>query len=141
MTRGLSSTQIGAYEKWSSAQRSPSVGYGSRYVITLDSSTLLMLFVAVTSSVHGLAYPLPSSFPTLTSDRPSPYTEMSSSLSTSRNLTALFEGYAMFIDKCVSRRTTSLASIDVSLDDLKELANDLWTMHDNSSGETDELFT
>jgi len=47
----------------------------------------------------------------------------------------------MFIDKCLSRRTTSLASIDVSLDDLKELANDLWTMHDNSSGETDELFT
>lgn len=52
----------------------------------------------------------------------------------------MFEGYAIFIDKCISRRTTSIASIDVSLDDLKELANDLWTMHDNSSGETDELF-
>ena len=100
-----------------------------------------MLFVAVASSVHGLAYPLPSSFPTLASSPRAPCTEVSSSLSTSKNLTALFEGYAMFIDKCVSRRTTSLSSIDVSLDDLKELANDLWTMHDNSSGETDELFT
>ena len=43
----------------------------------------------------------------------------------------------MFIDKCIKRRTTSLTGIDISLDDLKELANDLWTMHDNSSEETD----
>jgi len=62
---------------------------------------------------------------------------MVSSLSTSSNLTALFEDYAVFIDKCIKRRTTSLTAIDISLDDLKELANDLWTMHDNSSEETD----
>lgn len=112
-------------------------------VTALESLTLLMLF-AVTSSVHSLPYPLPSSFPTLTSDSPSPRpscTEASSFLSASRNLPTLFEGYAVFIDKCVSRRTTSLTSIDVSLDDLKELANDLWTLHDNSSGENDESFT
>lgn len=124
VTRGFSSMQIRAYEKWSSTQRSSSVAYGT--------------------SVHSIAYPLPSSFPAFTSDWPSPrppYTEASSSLSTSRNLTTLLEGYAMFIDKCARRRTTSLASIDVSLDDLKELANDLWTMHDNSSAENDESST
>jgi hypothetical protein len=66
---------------------------------------------------------------------------MFSSLSTSSNLTTLLEGYAMFIDQCIKRRTTSLTAIDISLDDLKELANDLWTMHDNSSQETDENFS
>jgi hypothetical protein len=44
----------------------------------------------------------------------------------------MFEDYAIFTDKCINRRTP-IALIDVSLDDLKDLANDLWTIHDNFS--------
>jgi len=120
VTRGFSSSQIGAFERWSSPQRSTSVAYGT--------------------SVHGPTYPLPSSFPSFSSDWWSPRatsTEMFSSLSISSNLTVLLEGYALFIDKCIKRRTTSLSAVDISLDDLKELANDLWTMHDNSPEGTD----
>jgi hypothetical protein len=44
----------------------------------------------------------------------------------------MFEDYALFTDKCINRRT-STALMDVSVDELKDLANDLWTIHDNFS--------
>ena len=61
-----------------------------------------------------------------------PTVEGYTSISTSSAISTMFEDYALFTDKCINRRT-SAALIDVSLDDLKDLANDLWTIHDNFS--------
>ena len=51
----------------------------------------------------------------------------------------MFEKYALFIDKCISHRTCAVALVDISLDDLKDLANDLWTIHDNFSEDNQSL--
>ena len=61
-----------------------------------------------------------------------PTVESYTSISTSSATSTMFKDYALFTDKCINRRTSS-ALIDISLDDLKDLANDLWTIHDNFS--------
>lgn len=77
----------------------------------------------------------------LTASQPSslPTTEVFSSMSTSSNTAKYLEGYALFMEKSAQRHTTAIASMDISLDDLKDLANDLWTIHDNASEVTEEL--
>jgi len=130
VTRGFSSKQKEAYDIWSSQSRSWNTSYYAK------------------SSIHVSAYPLPTSFPALGGYRSESQThgsqstktrfrsaEVFSSLSTSNNVAMSFKEYALFIENCVKRRTTITASIDISVDDLKELANDLWTIHDNSSEE------
>jgi protein misato len=98
--------------------------------------------------IHGPAHPLPDSFPPIPGDATGvthfgsksgiadtgilPTVESYSSISTSSAISTMFEDYATFTDNCINRRT-SVALIDVSLDDLKDLANDLWTIHDNFS--------
>ena len=100
--------------------------------------------------IHGPPYPLPDSFPSIPGDDTTfvmplgsrsgiadtsgilPTVEGYTSISTSSAISTMFEDYALFADKCINRRT-SAALIDVSLDDLKDLANDLWTIHDNFS--------
>ncbi|CAA7263931.1 unnamed protein product [Cyclocybe aegerita] len=122
VTRGLSPRQIGAYEEWIEKKRTATGPY--------------------TKSTHSFAYPLPSSFPPLTSEEDqyllsssNPIsTQVLSTLSTSSNTANLLEGYALFVEKCLKTRTSVVISAGTSFDDLKELANNLWTMHDNSSG-------
>ncbi|KAF8957165.1 mtDNA inheritance protein Dml1 [Flammula alnicola] len=138
VTRGFSTKQIDAYEKWCAEHQSSNIASIAR--------------------IHGPAYPLPSSFPPLKEQLPGssvqqshstslrlssvlPTTELYSSISASSNTGKSFEEYALLLDKCVKGRTPSIASLDISLDDLKELANELWTMHDNASEGTDELST
>jgi hypothetical protein len=52
---------------------------------------------------------------------------MFSSMATSTRTAKLFAAYAAFATDCVKRNT--LGSVDV--DELREIANDLWTLHDN----------
>ena len=96
--------------------------------------------------IHCPPYSLPDSFPPIPGNASGvtplgsssniadtgilPTVESYTSLSTSSAISKMFEDYAVFIDKCINRRT-SAALIDFSLDDLKDLANDLWTIHDN----------
>lgn len=53
-----------------------------------------------------------------------------SSLSLSSGTGKLFKKYAQFVDSTVRRRRDILMS-DEERDDMKELANELWTVHDN----------
>lgn len=50
----------------------------------------------------------------------------------------MFKDYALLTDKCINRRI-SAALIHVSIDDLKDLANDLWTIVDNFYSEDSPL--
>jgi hypothetical protein len=98
--------------------------------------------------IHGPHYPLPDSFPTIPVDATAPLGRSSgiadtsgilptmegyTSISTSSVTSTMFQSYVLFTDKCISRRTSTTALIDISLDDLKDLANDLWTIYDNFS--------
>ncbi|KAF9481069.1 tubulin nucleotide-binding domain-like protein [Pholiota conissans] len=134
VTRGFSEKQVSAYTKWS-LERQPS-----------NMSSI--------ASIHASAYPLPNSFPSIkqafvdsptpTSDlithAPSslPMTKLYSSLSTSSNTAKTLEGYARFVEKAAQLHTSAIATMDISFDDLRELANDLWTMHDGAAEVTDE---
>jgi hypothetical protein len=51
----------------------------------------------------------------------------------------MFENIALFAEKCKNRRTSAIALLDISSDDLKDLANDLWTIHDNFSEDSQSL--
>jgi len=134
VTRGFSINTIQMFDTWSSKVSSLSASY--------------------VKSIHGPPYPLPGSFPAIpgdatdntrsgTTDTSSilPTVEGCTSISTSSATSEMFENYAIFTDKCINRRTSAVALIDVSLDDLKDLANDLWTIHDNFSedGQTLEM--
>lgn len=45
--------------------------------------------------------------------------------------------YATFVEDLVKHRSGVDAIIGLDLDDLKDLGNDLWTIHDNYSDGTD----
>jgi len=62
-----------------------------------------------------------------------------SSLSTSNNVGLIFSTYASSLEKLVKMRSRALLSTDVTVDDLKELVNDMWTMHYNASENTAEV--
>ncbi|PPQ91103.1 hypothetical protein CVT25_013141 [Psilocybe cyanescens] len=130
VTRGLSPKKIEEYDTWSQGDQ---------------DDILFRIPSDLQSSVHASAFPLPNSFPEFhnteeVEKKKNPETvEVYSSLSSSSNTSKIFEKYALFIETCIKRRTTSTASIDIHLDDLKDLANDLWTMHDNSSEDNGEL--
>jgi hypothetical protein len=62
---------------------------------------------------------------------------MMSSLTTTSLTSKLFKNYATFVEKCVKRRIDS--GTGVEFDELRDLGNDLWTLHDNfSDGEHEE---
>lgn len=49
----------------------------------------------------------------------------------------LFRDQARLIQRCIQRRTSAVTHIGLDIDELKELGNDLWGIHDNFSGDTD----
>jgi hypothetical protein len=59
---------------------------------------------------------------------------MFSSIATSSQTAELFSTYAAFATDCIKRN--ALGSVDV--DELREIANDLWTLHDNFAEGGDE---
>jgi hypothetical protein len=60
---------------------------------------------------------------------PLPSTAMMSSVTTSNRTASLFGNYARLLDSCVRGGVTISEALE--RDCLKELANDLWTIHDN----------
>ena len=80
------------------------------------------------------SFPLPKLDPTKgrSSTALLPTATVLSSVSASPNITKSLNGYALLVENCVARRSSLLPSIGVSLDDLKDLANDLRTMRDNA---------
>ncbi|KAF5362647.1 hypothetical protein D9758_009615 [Tetrapyrgos nigripes] len=143
VTRGLDTPILQAYNDWSSS---------------FQSTTF--------ASVHMPAYPLPSSFPDFFKnesilesrnklpprevDRNSPrvlrvtpsVTSLSFLASTSET-GKLFAAYAKYIETYVERRKSGeqVSMGADELDGLRELSNDLWTIHDGYSIDTDELYS
>ncbi|SJL14424.1 uncharacterized protein ARMOST_17881 [Armillaria ostoyae] len=119
VTRGFTTHSLGAYDQWSARS--------SLHDIT-----------------HAPAYPAPPAFvPFLRPQSPLSWSrsgptpvEMFSSVSTSSGTARMFADYAKFVDSTLRRRTLGVVSDEI--DDLKELANDLWTVHDNFSTDDDE---
>jgi hypothetical protein len=56
---------------------------------------------------------------------------MLSRLSTSNGLAQLFKGYASFTDASFRRRTAGMMSMGIDIDEIRELVNDLWNIHDS----------
>ncbi|KAK0472500.1 mtDNA inheritance protein Dml1 [Armillaria novae-zelandiae] len=123
VTRGFTTHSLGAYDQWSAR------------------SSLHDMFITRT---HAPAYPAPPAFvPFLRPTNPLSWSrsgptpvETFSSVSTSSGTARMFADYAKFVDSTLRRRTLGVVSDEI--DDLKELANDLWTVHDNFSTDGDE---
>lgn len=64
---------------------------------------------------------------------------MLSRLSTSNGLAHLFKGYASLIDASLRRRTAGVLSMGFDADDIRELTNDLWIIHDSYPAESHGL--
>lgn len=47
----------------------------------------------------------------------------------------MFAEYARFVEDCARRKIT----VEHAVDDLADLTNDLWTLHDNAGGEADPV--
>ncbi|KAJ3806431.1 Misato segment II tubulin-like domain-containing protein [Lentinula aff. lateritia] len=126
VTRGFSASNLQAYNSWYSQEviKGPFV-----------------------SSTHAQAYPLPSSFPDifrnegiLTNHRQTlhmernlvlPSASLFTTLSANSRTAEMFADYAKVAQTCVDRRKIGiLPGLVDSLDDIKELVNDLWTIHD-----------
>ncbi|KIK50577.1 hypothetical protein GYMLUDRAFT_182599 [Collybiopsis luxurians FD-317 M1] len=129
VTRGFSPNALHAYESWCSR--------------TSIKEPYAM-------STHSVAYPLPSSFPDIFRDETMLYDSRKntptgpsfqlpsiasfSMLSTDTSTAEAFADYARFIQICIDRRRTGILTGKIeTLDDMKELVNDLWTIHDGYS--------
>ncbi|KAF5340043.1 hypothetical protein D9611_012424 [Ephemerocybe angulata] len=99
---------------------------------------------------HSLGYPLPTSFPSFllpdnaieqgsqsliatTPDSTIGTIKGVATLSTGTGkMPALLRRYATFAETCLKKRAqAALSESGIDLDDLRELVNDLWAMHDN----------
>ncbi|KAF9041814.1 tubulin nucleotide-binding domain-like protein [Hymenopellis radicata] len=110
VTRGFGPSQITAYNQW---------------------SQLLSVHDTQTTRKHAPAYPIPASlcntFSVPSTDRTA---KVFSVLSCSSGTAKIFRQYAEFVDTTLKRRRDIL-SLNDERDDMRELANDLWTVHDN----------
>ncbi|KIY67404.1 tubulin nucleotide-binding domain-like protein [Cylindrobasidium torrendii FP15055 ss-10] len=85
---------------------------------------------------HGRAVPVPRGLPSefnVESSERSPVASVFSSVLTSTKGGVLFKKYAEFVD--VSRRRKDIFLETDEADELHELVNDLWTLHDTLSGD------
>lgn len=92
--------------------------------------------------IHLTSYPIPTSYPAFfkAADGVRSYhpgilsrpvqCPMFSSVSTSSGTARLFSAYATAIETCLKRKLSAQA-IGIDGDDLRDLVNDLWTLHDN----------
>ncbi|KAJ6455441.1 Misato segment II tubulin-like domain-containing protein [Mycena sanguinolenta] len=136
----------------------PSIQF-CRHDVTRGFSTTGMTFYNERlSSVHGAAvsstpaaaYPLPTSFPAFFSSaeahlpqggpsgilsRPRS-TSVFSSVGVAGGASNFFSDYARFLDSSI-RRKISVETCGIGLDEMRDLTNDLWTLHDNAGGQID----
>ncbi|KAJ7776805.1 mtDNA inheritance protein Dml1 [Mycena maculata] len=126
VTRGFSRSGITSYNEW--INRSG-----------IDDSLI--------SSTHAAAYPLPTSFPNffgtaMPQNGPSGIlsrprsTSVFSSIGASSETADLFSRYATFLEDC-ARRKISVERAGIDVDEMGDMANDMWTFHDNAGGGTD----
>ncbi|EPQ55584.1 tubulin nucleotide-binding domain-like protein [Gloeophyllum trabeum ATCC 11539] len=101
---------------------------------------------------HAPALPLPTSFPPIinpslrippaTPDKKARATTYStrclSSLYATSVTSRLFSSYASFVEDCVKRKKQFKEILGMEVDEIKELASELWMMHDAYHGE-DEI--
>ncbi|KAJ3824552.1 Misato segment II tubulin-like domain-containing protein [Lentinula raphanica] len=136
VTRGLSASALKAYNSWCSQQ-----AIQQPYAL----------------STHAPAYPLPSSFPDIFRDEgilanhrkgqherhssASPSTTSFTSLRANSGTATMVAEYAKYAQACVDRRKTGLLpGLIETLDDVKELVNDLWTIHDAYSDSNSDTY-
>jgi hypothetical protein len=62
---------------------------------------------------------------------PARSTPMFSSITTSSQTADLFFEYSTFIENCVKRKSAVHVTVGLDMDEMKDLVNDLWTLHDN----------
>ncbi|TFK50599.1 tubulin nucleotide-binding domain-like protein [Heliocybe sulcata] len=92
---------------------------------------------------HAPALPIPTSFPGILRDSslpPSPTAGTArclSSLYSSSATSEIFSVRASFIDDCIKRKRDMAGIVGIEIDELRELANDLWAMHDAYHDEGD----
>ncbi|KAK7001822.1 protein dml-1 [Favolaschia claudopus] len=125
VTRGFSPSDITSYDEW-------------RNTFGFDETAA--------SSTHAAAYPLPTSFPAFFSSpeaqagsgppevlsRPRS-TTVFSSLGATSGASGFFSGYARFLENGFRRRI-SVEKTGIELEELGDLVNDFWTIHDNVGG-------
>jgi hypothetical protein len=109
-------------------------------------------YYLTSNSTHSFAYPVPFSFPSNVLDQSiiRPFEPRGvfarsrsvpgvSSLTTTSLTSALFSNYATFVDRCLKRKTDTGTGVET--DDLRDLVNELWTLHDTySSGDQEEEY-
>ncbi|KAJ7119836.1 mtDNA inheritance protein Dml1 [Mycena epipterygia] len=131
VTRGFSHPGITSYNEW--LRRSGIDDHGS------------------VVSTHAAAYPLPTSFPAFFNSSetwsspsgpsgilsPPRSASVFSSIGATSAAAGFFSDYARFVEDC-ARQKISVENTGIDLDDMADLANDLWTLHDNAGGDTDE---
>ncbi|KAF8225980.1 tubulin nucleotide-binding domain-like protein [Tricholoma matsutake] len=119
VTRGFSMSDVSAYNSWSA------------------SLSLQETFI---SRFHAPPYPIPTTYPlfsdtvsTSTSSHPGILTRpcaLFSSIASSSSTGTLFSTYAISIEGCLKRGPIA-ETVGMDKDELRELANDLWSLHDN----------
>ncbi|KAJ7465029.1 Misato segment II tubulin-like domain-containing protein [Mycena latifolia] len=129
VTRGFSHAWITSYNEWH--RRSG-----------IDDSVIF--------STRAAAYPLPTSFPAFFSS-PEPSlpptgpsgllarprsTAVFSSIAATSGSADFFSRYARFLENC-ARKKIPVENAGIDIDEMGDLANNLWTLHDNAGGETD----
>jgi len=129
VTRGFTPTLLSKYDEW-------------RSDCLLKGTTV--------STTHALAHPLPSSYPAILHE--SDFLDSSykgshhhaplavsafSSISTSNGTAKMFSTYAQFIQRTQRQGSAVYSSVGLEADELRELINDLWTLHDGYEGVAD----
>lgn len=101
-----------------------------------NSPVQIVSLTYITERFHAPPYPVPTTYPlfldTASSGRSTHPTRpcgLFSSIATSSSSATLFSTYAASIETCLKRRPTAEA-VGIDKDGLKELANDLWSLHD-----------
>ncbi|KAJ7648544.1 Misato segment II tubulin-like domain-containing protein [Mycena rosella] len=117
VTRGFSHAGITSYNEWI-------------YRSGVDASVISSSFPAFFSSAETW---LPNT-PPMVSLRPAS-TSVFSSIGVTSGTAGFFSDYAELLEDW-TRRKISVENAGIDVDELGDLANDLWTLHDNAGGET-----
>ncbi|OAX33636.1 tubulin nucleotide-binding domain-like protein [Rhizopogon vinicolor AM-OR11-026] len=120
VTRGLLHQDLTAFDAW------------------CDMSSLREPLV---SSIHGPAYPVPTSFPSIFRYTRPRSLRMTSSLLTAPSTSIQLTGYARFVEQTARTRRSdgALMSMGLESDDVKELVTALWEIVDGYGHEGEDL--
>jgi hypothetical protein len=120
--------------------------YRRKFFFSCDSLALSpLIWLAGDQSTHALAHPLPSSYPAIFHE--SDFLDSSykgdhaplavsafSSISTNNGIAKMFSTYAKSIQSVQRQGSAVYSSVGLEADEVRELINDLWTLHDGYEG-------